>query len=160
MDIKKIIFTGLIVLLISSCTGVDSGEENEHGFEFTILNYSEKEYDGFVLYLGNIQNGIFVEKDSLVGENVKIFKKDEGPNTSNLGGQHSGVSNYKDFKDLKGLNEYGKWDANFNGLDELYFKVKLSDGTIAVTDKPVVTINRASVIILYIREAGIELTSR
>ena len=46
MDIKKIIFTGLIVLLISACTGVDSGEENEHGFEFTILNYSEKEYDG------------------------------------------------------------------------------------------------------------------
>jgi len=135
MDIKKTIYIGLIILL-SACghSGFEE-EEGSAGFIINIINRTDKEYSGFVLYLGDNQNGIFIEKDSLVAKNVKIYKKDEGPYSSiNNGEQRTYIRSNKEFRDLEGLSEFGKWVGSFGTLEKLYFKVKLSDGTIVFSE--------------------------
>jgi hypothetical protein len=135
MDIKKTIYIGLIILL-SACghSGFEE-EEGSAGFVIHIYNKTDKEYSGFVLYLGDNQNGIFIEKDSLVAKNVKIYKKDEGPYSSIINGeQRSYIRSNKEFRDLEGLSEFGKWIGKSGTLERRYFKVKLSDGTIVISE--------------------------
>ena len=138
MDIKKTIYIGLIILL-SACghSGFEE-EEGSAGFVIHIYNKTDKEYSGFVLYLGDNQNGIFIEKDSLVAKNVKIYKKDEGPYSSIINGeQRSYIRSNKEFRDLEGLSKFGKWIGNYGNygnLERRYFKVKLSDGTIVFSE--------------------------
>jgi hypothetical protein len=135
MDIKKTIYIGLIILL-SACghSGFEE-EEGSAGFVIHIYNKTDKEYSGFVLYLGDNQNGIFIEKDSLVAKNVKIYKKDEGPYSSIINGeQRSYIRSNKEFRDLEGLSKFGKWIGNYGNLERRYFKVKLSDGTIVISE--------------------------
>jgi hypothetical protein len=135
MNIKKTIYIGLMILL-SSCghSGFEE-EEGSAGFVIHIYNITDKEYSGFVLYLGDNQNGIFIEKDSLVAKNVKIYKKDEGPYSSIINGeQRSYIRSNKEFRDLEGLSKFGKLIGNYGNLARRYFKVKLSDGTIVISE--------------------------
>jgi len=135
MDIKKTIYIGLMILL-SSCghSGFEE-EEGSAGFVIHIYNITDKEYSGFVLYLGDNQNGIFIEKDSLVAKNVKIYKKDEGPYSSIINGeQRTYIRSNKEFRDLEGLSKFGKWIGYSGNLERRYFKVKLSDGTIVFSE--------------------------
>ena len=158
MDIKKTIYIGLIILL-SACghSGFEE-EEGSAGFVIHIYNKTDKEYSGFVLYLGDNQNGIFIEKDSLVAKNVKIYKKDEGPYSSiNNGEQRTYIRSNKEFRDLEGLSEFGKWVGSFGTLEKLYFKVKLSDGTIVFSENPKLRINSSSDITLSLRDSGNKL---
>tara|TARA_R110001606_G_C15345169_1_gene646991 strand:- start:916 stop:1401 length:486 start_codon:yes stop_codon:yes gene_type:complete len=134
MDTKKIMCTELVLILISACDLFNFEDEDNpgSGYAFSVLNFTDKEYDGFVLYAGSLKSGVFIKKDSLVGNNIKIYKKDEGPysSTNSNGTKVSYISSTKEFKDLKGLNKYGKWDASTGNTRPLFFKVKLSDGTI------------------------------
>jgi len=159
MGTKKIIFIGLILLFISACgySGFEE-EEGSAGFIINIINRTDKEYSGFVLYLGDNQNGIFIEKDSLVAKNVKIYKKDEGPFSSiDSEGASSYIRSNKEFRDLEGLSEFGKWVGSFGTLERLYFKVKLSDGTIVFSENPKLRINSRSNITLSLRDGGNKL---
>lgn len=154
MDTKRIIFIGLIFLLTSACghSGFEE-EEGSAGFLIHIYNKTDKEYSGFVLYLGDNQSGIFIKKDSLVGKNVKIYKKDEGPYSSIINGeQRSYIRSNKEFRDLEGLSEFGKWVGSFGTLERLYFKVKLSDGTTIFSENPKLRINSSSNISLILEE--------
>ena len=156
MDIKKTIYIGLIILL-SACghSGFEE-EEGSAGFVIHIYNKTDKEYSGFVLYLGDNQNGIFIEKDSLVAKNVKIYKKDEGPYSSIINGeQRSYIRSNKEFRDLEGLSKFGKWIGNYGNLERRYFKVKLSDGTIVISENP--RINGSENISLILEESGNKL---
>ncbi|TXD48473.1 MULTISPECIES: hypothetical protein [unclassified Polaribacter] len=159
MDTKKIIFIALLLLFISACghSGFEE-EEGSAGFIIHIYNTTDKEYSGFVLYIGDELNGRFIEKDSLVGKNVKIYKKDEGPYSSITNGeQRTYIRSNREFRDLEGLSEFGKWIGKFGTLERLYFKVKLSDGTTIFSENPKLRINSSSEISLILRDGGNKL---
>jgi hypothetical protein len=153
MDIKKTIYIGLIILL-SACnlSGFEDEDNPGSGYSFAILNFTDKEYVGFVLYAGSMESGVFIKKDSLLGGNLKIYKKDEGPysSTNSNGIKVSYIISTKEFKDLKGLNSYGKWDASTGNTRPLFFKVKLSDGTIVVAEEE----QRGSKVSLDLEDGG------
>lgn len=133
---------GLIVtalILFTGCQGIggDPSFEDRQGFDIRISNYTNKEYTGFVLYIGRVKNEIFTAKDSLVANTVKIHKKDEGPHVVTGVDNFSYILSTEFHKNVNDLDQYGKWKANIwdNGGTRYKgsFKIKFFDGTNAVS---------------------------
>ena len=76
----------VVILLISACNLVTVDEAEDSGFDFRINNYSDKEYNNCIIYMGyKDKDNNFVASDSLVYKDIVIYKKDQGENISENG---------------------------------------------------------------------------
>tara|TARA_R110001592_G_C13034627_1_gene738722 strand:+ start:416 stop:907 length:492 start_codon:yes stop_codon:yes gene_type:complete len=158
MDIKKALILGF-VLIISACNTSNIEDDAIYGLDFTIINATDNEYTGYVLYFGSMQQNIFVATDS-IKNSVKIYKRNEGPRIGesvefgkySILGIEEGI-----FNGLKSLNHQRRWDGSSSNRDAPYAKVKLSDGSFALGIKT--TGLNGYYIKLLIEGSGMEIIS-
>lgn len=164
--IKKINKKAYIFILIAICLGcftscdisdlsgdgIDAAEDS--GFDLQILNFSSKEYNNCIFYMGyKDKNEKFVVTSTLEYNDIVVYKKGDGDDYD----KENGFSATHPFRYSKnGLNKYNYWEPersvikDFSIDGKVYFKVNL-EGKIEISS-PTRVFN--GTIFLHILENG------
>lgn len=108
-------------LILLNCTlagdGVDGAEDS--GFNLKIKNFSSIEYNNCIFYMGyKDSNDKFITSDSLIYNNIVIYKKGDG---NNFNSEKGFSLTYLFNQNKQGLNKYGMWEPS-RELETQYYK--------------------------------------
>ena len=100
----------VVILLISACDLVTVDEAEDSGFDLSVKNFSDKEYNNLTLYMGykDVNNNL-IALDSLMLNDITIYKKGDGDNFNS----EQGFSlTYPFHQNNSGLNKFNLWEPN------------------------------------------------
>lgn len=127
-----LLLISLILLISCDIKELSSFGSEDSGFSFGIRNYSIKEYNNCILYMGYLDSNYNFEAiDSLSYDSIVIYKKGDGDYNETQG--YSSTDPFRNNKN--GLNKYGYWEPDQAIISResvdgrVYFKINLEGKT-------------------------------